>query len=124
MTMEQDYLLRQIQMLIQGIARIFFRREARSYAFPEARQDYTLADQWYDACLERLRAGDINGAENRLFAGLIPGDSRRLQAALDFYDRLSALGDEELGSAGFSRQEILRGLEDLAALYGVDLAEK
>jgi hypothetical protein len=122
--MEQDYLLRQIHMLMEGIARIFFHREAERYAFPDDAASDTLADQWYRAVLKRLDAGDIGGAENLLFEELQPGDASRLAAALDFYGRLEEMDGAALDAGGFSREEILQGLEDVAALYGINLAGK
>ena len=120
MVYEQDYILRQIEILMQGIRRVFFgKREkgaaalAVSGALPGA--------LWYTRVLERLEAGDVNGAENLLFALMDPAEPQGLLAALDFYNRLRRIPEERLLESGFSLAEVEQGLLDAAALYGLDL---
>lgn len=71
--------------------------------------------------LERLEAGDINGAENLLFALMDPAEPQGLLAALDFYNRLRRIPEARLLESGFSLAEVEQGLLDAAALYGLDL---
>ena len=119
---EQDYILRQIEILVQGIRRVFFGKQESSS--PAALQGNELpSTMWYARVLERLEAGDINGAENLLFAELDPEDPKGLFAALDFYERLRRLPEEQLHACGFSLQEVEQGLLDAARLYGLDLGE-
>ncbi len=120
MVYEQDYILRQIEILMQGIRRVFFgKREKGAAAF--AVSGALPGALWYTRVLERLEAGDINGAENLLFALMDPGEPQGLLAALDFYNRLRRIPEERLLESGFSLAEVEQGLLDAAALYGLDL---
>lgn len=118
---QQDYVLRQIELFSQGIARIFFHREQVSYSWPVSRTLYTRRDLWYRRVLLLLEEGKINAAENLLFEEMDSRDPRCLEAALDFYARLAALDEEQLNAAGFSREEIAQGLADASRLFGVNL---
>ena len=120
MVYEQDYILRQIEILMQGIRRVFFgKREKGAAAF--AVSGALPGAPWYTRVLERLEAGDINGAENLLFALMDPAEPQGLLAALDFYNRLRRIPEERLLESGFSLAEVEQGLLDAAALYGLDL---
>ena len=120
MVYEQDYILRQIEILMQGIRRVFFgKREKGAAAF--AVSGALPGALWYTRVLERLEAGDINGAENLLFALMDPAEPQGLLAALDFYNRLRRIPEERLLEGGFSLAEVEQGLLDAAALYGLDL---
>lgn len=117
MVYEQDYILRQIEILMQGIRRVFFgKREKGAAAF--AVSGALPGALWYTRVLERLEAGDINGAENLLFALMDPAEPQGLLAALDFYNRLRRIPEERLLESGFSLAEVEQGLLDAAALYG------
>ena len=120
MVYEQDYILRQIEILMQGIRRVFFgKREKGAAAF--AVSGALPGALWYTRVLERLEAGDINGAENLLFVLMDPAEPQGLLAALDFYNRLRRIPEERLLESGFSLAEVEQGLLDAAALYGLDL---
>ena len=120
MVYEQDYILRQIEILMQGIRRVFFgKREKGAAAF--AVSGALPGALWYTRVLERLEAGDVNGAENLLFALMDPAEPQGLLAALDFYNRLRRIPEERLLEIGFSLAEAEQGLLDAAALYGLDL---
>ena len=120
MVYEQDYILRQIEILMQGIRRVFFgKREKGAAAF--AVSGALPGALWYTRVLERLEAGEINGAENLLFALMDPAEPQGLLAALDFYNRLRRIPEERLLESGFSLAEVEQGLLDAAALYGLDL---
>ena len=120
MVYEQDYILRQIEILMQGIRRVFFgKREKGAAAF--AVSGALPGALWYTRVLERLEVGDVNGAENLLFALMDPAEPQGLLAALDFYNRLRRIPEERLLESGFSLAEVEQGLLDAAALYGLDL---
>lgn len=120
MVYEQDYILRQIEILMQGIRRVFFgKREKGAAAF--AVSGALPGALWYTRVLERLEAGDVNGAENLLFALMDPAEPQGLLAALDFYNRLRRIPEAHLLESGFSLAEVEQGLLDAAALYGLDL---
>lgn len=72
---QQDTILRQIEMLTQALARIFFRKEKVVYEFPEQETGYSDDDVWYARILSLLASSEINAAEDALFAALTPHPS-------------------------------------------------
>ena len=122
MFFQQDWLMRQIDMFIQELARLFdrelpdpFSEELNGYgtegeADPLAAQLNALMD-----------GGKINAAENLLFDRIGSGDPVPVRTGLDFYARLNRKSDEFLETHDFSREEVREGLEDFARAYGINL---
>ena len=79
------------------------------------------------ATVDGLSKIDAKEAEKALSAlhidelGLDDVDLRYLEVAVDFYARANTLTDDQLDQAGFDRQELQEGLQELAARYGVIL---
>lgn len=86
--------------------------------------DDMLETEEQKEALLRLRGmadeGKINEAENRLFETADYGDLSELKLALLFYSYLNNMTDECLEEHDFSREEIERGLADIAQKYGLD----
>jgi hypothetical protein len=116
----EDWLMSQIRLLAAAIARAVFRRDAVLYEIRDQVQQ-TETDKLHLHLLRLLDAGQINEAEDLLFEALRPGDKDLLLLAVDFYQRLNALRDDELEQNGFSRQEIYEGLSDVQQIYGLNV---
>ena len=80
---QQDTILRQIEMLTQALARIFFRKEKVVYEFPEQETGYSDDDVWYAQILRLLASSEINAAEDALFDGFDASSVRLRAAALN-----------------------------------------
>ncbi len=119
---ENDYILKQIELMTNFLAKLIFGKES-----PEYKLSYNLdgtasdADLLYLRLLEMINDGDINEAENILFDN-IERETRAeyLEIAIDFYDRLARLDEDALDRADFSRAEVLEGLENVKRLYGIE----
>jgi len=46
-----------------------------------------------------------------------------LEIAIDFYDRLNELSDEQLEKGDFTREEIKIGLSDALKLFGINVSD-
>lgn len=108
---QQDWFLRQIELMIQAIINLIDKKKAESCNKEEATVRKTVSD---------LMNGDkICEAENVLFESL--GENRNdyavLLTALDFYNHLNSLGEDYLKEHNFSRQEIKEGLINLCSYY-------
>ena len=68
-----------------------------------------------------LEEGDLCGGEDLLFETAEEGGLGCLEAGVDFYARLNELSDAQLEEAGFGRDEIQEGLQDLSDHFGVVL---
>ncbi|MFA6947630.1 MAG: DUF6483 family protein [Eubacteriales bacterium] len=113
--------MRRIALIIQYIASYLYNRDTVSYTVADPSRP-TPADSLYLKLCELLSAGDICGAENYLFENFMAGDDYIL-AALDFYQRLNGMSDEELAARDFSRDEVREGLCDILKKAGMDTSK-
>ena len=120
MIFEKDWFLREIKAVVESIARLVFKRDRVSYEVADESR-LTEPDMLHRALTALLLSGKICEAEDYLFANFVPGNRDHLLVALDFYQRLGEMRDEELESANFSRAEILEGLRDITSRFNLDL---
>ena len=122
---EKDYIMR----LIHGIARVLMKL---LYGFETEDGDGAIvlkeqeARENNDYLSGMIDAGQVNEAEEKLFDLLESvGWERREKAslAIAFYDRLNSKDDAFLEAADFSREEIIRGLEDALRLAEMEIPE-
>ena len=122
---EKDYIMR----LIHGIARIL----ARMLFEKELGEDGELAAVMEEACREEddslrrmIGSGQINAAEEKLF-DLIEKtsweDRQKAALVISFYDAVNSRDDDFLSQADFSRDEIIRGLEDAMKAINMEIPE-
>ena len=117
---EKDYIMRQIKMLGQLLARLLLRSDGVKYELP-LKAPYSKADELHQALCRLLAEGKINEAENWLYEEVgqlgLPG----LRVAIDFYLQLTERDDAYLEAHNFTRAEIEDGLKNIAQQYGVVL---
>lgn len=119
MEFTQDWIMRQIQMIAQMLAKILFGKETTDYIV-EDEENLNGTDLLYKAISEKLASGDIGGAEDILFEALENGGRENLEVAVDFYSRLNKMTDAQLEAADFSREEVEDGLRNAVALFGLE----
>ncbi len=131
--------MRQIEMMVSTILRLLSLEASRDSALPEESRQSGPGDRKSDskdrqrdsedrqgssgqlaqALTSLLRQGQLGKAEDLLFEHLDPEDESVLAAALDFYRQANALTDGELEAQGFTREELLEGLSQVAKRYGL-----
>jgi len=115
---EQDWLMRQIQMLVQFISNLIFNNAPMSYEMNEAQTSEIGA--LYNQLEALLLTGNICDAENTLHNSF--GESEDfLRLAMWFYSEINKKTDEELKASNFSREEIYEGLRDVVCKRGISL---
>ena len=92
MAVQDDHMIRNIQDVGRLIAKLLLHEQQPNYKLPEKEADYTEAD--------------------RLFAIII-------KLALTFYLYLNDMDGDFLDDNGYSREEVLEGMKDLASDWGV-----
>ena len=117
----EDWMMRQVEALARSIAYLVFHKDTTLYV-PTGSEEDAGADQLHRLLLEKLEAGDIGEAEDLLFQASEEGGLECLEVGVDFYARLNDLTDDQLKQAGFGRDEIQEGLQDLADQFGVSLS--
>lgn len=118
--MTSDYFMRQIENMTRFVASVIFARRPTTLDILDEEGGLSEGSLLRLQVKALLDQGDINGAENRLFAA-IQEDAREeyLPVALDFYETLSGMEEETLHKAGFSLAEATEGLAAICRLYGI-----
>ena len=114
---EQDYVMRMIKEIARVLAKIIF--NADSETIEEDLKEDKETQQKLTKVFDMIDEGLINEAENIIFEILEKGNKTDLQIALQFYSYLNDKSDLFLEKHNFSREEILSGLRDVMAQYGV-----
>ena len=115
MIYQQDWLMRQIEAMIQAILAVALGISANEQTATQ------IEDSSYGKMLEKMiDVGDICAAEDLLFNDLDQSDLSWLQIALDFYSKLNNCSDDYLAMHDFSREEIDQGLRYICTLFGYD----
>lgn len=114
----QDWIMRQIQMIIQFIVKLIWNKDVIEYEILD--YDRLLAaDVLYKDLLALSDRGEICKAEDLLFERLDAGNREYLKIAVVFYQKISLLSDGELEAANFSREEIADGLGEIMKRFGL-----
>ena len=122
---EKDYIMRLIHGVARILARILLAREMEEegelivFREQEAREKNDLFRRMIDE-------GQVNSAEERLFDLLETAgwdDREKASLAIAFYDYLNEKDDAFLAEADFSREEIIRGMDDALRIAGMEIPE-
>ena len=95
MAVQDDHMIRNIQDVGRLIAKLLLHEQQPNYTLPE------------------------NEAENELYVGMVEDDVDYLELALTFYLYLNDMDGDFLDNNGYSREEVLDGMKELASDWGV-----
>lgn len=110
--------MRLIKEMVRTILKLLFDMDSDSLS--EEFLDESEEKQKLDELLDMVDKGYINEAENEIYAIAEEGKRTDLQIALLFYSYLNEKTDEFLEAHNYQRDEIVSGLKDLTASYGLD----
>jgi len=116
----KDYLVRQIELMTESIACLVLntKTSVKQEVYSETSQaESDLLHVLLCGLIEQKR---INDAENLLFDSLNPNNYNHLAVAMDFYNRVNNMTDEELEDADFSREEIAEGLDEVRTILELE----
>ena len=119
MAVQDDHMIRNIQDVGRLIAKLLLHEQQPNYKLPEKEADYTEADRLFATIMKLAEEGKINEAENELYMGMVEDDVDYLELALTFYLYLNDMDGDFLDDNGYSREEVLEGMKDLASDWGV-----
>ena len=114
--------MRLIHGIAQTLACLYFGKKGDT--LPAVMGQVARADN--DYLLRMIDSGQINAAEDRLFELIESGiwDTDQTAALIiSFYDYLNVKKDDFLESSGFSRAEILQGLDEALRMIGKTIPE-
>ena len=118
MAFQQDWVMRQIEMLVQFVARTIFHQDSISYDIIDE-SNLSQPDLIYNKLRELIAEREICEAENLLFENLDKDDNKSLALALDFYQNINRMTDDELEAHNFSRQEINDGVREILHMFNI-----
>ena len=115
---EQDYIMRMIREMIRAILKLLFHidTEIPTTELLENDEDKVTLK----TLLSMVDDGDINEAENKLFAIVEPENKASLELVLLFYSYLNDKSDDFLAENNFSRKEMQDNLKYILSQYGLD----
>lgn len=123
MGFQDDWMMRQIEMLSRYVAQIVFKKKEASYTFesdsPEALTD---TDRLYLELDRLIRERRICEAEDMLFDNMVY-DDKYVELAMDFYQKLNDMTDQELEECDFSREEVYDGYTDILTRLGIPVEQ-
>lgn len=114
---EQDYIMRIIKDVIRMVLKLVFHIDTESPTeelVMDAESKYAL-----EQLMKQVDDGQINEAENKLFAMTEDMEKQSLEVALLFYSYLNDKDDDFLEEHDFSREEVKNGLEHIVSKYGL-----
>lgn len=118
---QEDYVMRMIKDMVRMIAKVLLRKDKISYDFPEDELLFSEEDKEYHRIVRTLEDGDINEAENLLYANFRKGDQAYILMGLDFYQRLNTYTNEYLEAHDYSREEVDEGLRMFSQKQGLTM---
>ena len=124
MAVQDDYILRTIRNLATAIGRLALGRDEVDYILPADESQDDLVAAKYRRIRSMVEAGQINEAENLLFDEVMDTEPSYLEMGLSFYLYLNEFDDDFLYSSGYSREEIVDGINAIAREFGISGFEK
>ncbi|MBU5312815.1 hypothetical protein KQI38_12290 [Tissierella carlieri] len=114
----QDWIMRQITSFIHMIGKVLFKKDSVELNI-HGESNSEKVHLLYERLINLINNLKVNEAEDLLFENIETNDLIYIKIAMDFYDKVNKLSDEELEEADFSREEIKLGLEDILRLYSI-----
>ena len=122
---EKDYIMRLIHGVAQVLARLLLGREMEQEGELIFLREQAAREE-NDVLRRMIDNGQVNAAEERLFDLLETAmwdDREKASLAIAFYDYLNDKNDDFLAAADFSREEIIRGMEDALKIANMEIPE-
>ncbi|MDD4780843.1 MAG: DUF6483 family protein [Tissierellia bacterium] len=116
----QDWVMRQIELMVGFIVKIIFKKDNMEFNIYDE-SNSTKIHILYERLISLINQNKFDEAENILFEKANINDSVYLKIAIDFYNKINKLSDEDLQKGNFTREEIKLGIEDILRLYNISL---
>ncbi len=124
MGMQDDWMMRQIEMMTKFVAKVVFGKDGNEVHYElsstENGEKLSSSDETFLTLCRLIKEGSICEAEDVLYENMEYSD-RYIELATDFYRKLNDMTDEQLEAGDFSRDEICEGYVDIMAKLGVPI---
>ncbi|MFV0412005.1 MAG: DUF6483 family protein [Oscillospiraceae bacterium] len=117
--MAGDYLMRQIEDITRVLATYVLQQ--KHYRHEEIAQSQQTQTMFLFYRLQRLISENMLEEAEQLLLETLAQDAsdENLNVALDFYEDLQALSEEQLAAGNYSREKIVKGLQAIQELYHI-----
>lgn len=114
---QQDWVMRQIGIIISVLRALIAGRNANKNSFDEFAQSSSLDNTLHSKIFSLIREDKIGEAEDLIFDAIEQNEPNIREIAFDFYEKINALPDEKLLKNDFSRDEIIAGLREICKIF-------
>ena len=121
MGFQDDWVLRQIEIIARYVANLIFHKNRITYTF-ETTDMLSEMDQLHLVLDRLVQENRVGEAEDLLFENIRMTD-KYIELATDFYSPLNGTTDAELETADFSRDEVYDGYIDILTKLGVPVEQ-
>ncbi len=121
MGFQDDWIMRQIDIVARFVSKLVFNKDDVSYS-AESSEMLSETDSIHLVITRLIKEGRIGEAEDILFDNMFFSD-KYIELATDFYKRLNSMSDKELEAADFSREEVYEGYIDILTKLGVPVEQ-
>jgi len=114
---ESDYIMRQVENIAKMLGQLVFHKRLDTVEIFDAFGNVTTEGLLWHKLKHMIVLGQINEAENLLFAEIEETNSvHLLPVAVAFYRELSELSENRLAECNYSPDEIVSGLQSVEHL--------
>ncbi len=123
MGFQDDWMMRQIEMMTQFVANVVFGKKESEITYEVIGENgdstkLSPLDELHLTLCRMIREGNICDAEDMLYDNM-EYSNEYIKLSSDFYMRLNKLSDKELEAGNFSRDEIYEDYIDMMSRLGV-----
>ena len=125
MGFQDDWMMRQIEMMTRFVANVIFKRNDTDVHYEiignvDDSKTLTRTDLLFLKLQQMILEGRLCEAENELYDNMEYSD-KYIELSTDFYKRLNDMSDQQLIEGGFSRDEVYDGYIEIMSLLGVPI---
>jgi len=114
---ESDYIMRQIEGIAKMLGQLVFHKKLDTVEIFDEQGNVTSEGLLWHKLKHMIILGQINEAENLLFAEIEETNSvHLLPVAVAFYRELAELSEKRLAECNYSAEEIVSGLQSVEHL--------
>lgn len=121
MGFQDDWVMRQVDMIARFVSQLIFKKQEVTYQITDI-NNLTETDETYLELNELIEQKKLCEAEDKLFDNVQFSD-RYVELALDFYQKLNEMSDQQLEEADFGRDEVYDGFIEIMTLLGIPVEQ-
>lgn len=122
MAFTNDYIMRQIEMAVNALGEMIFKRDPAPVETLDEQGNLTEEGLLWLKIRDMMDKGQINQAENLLFEAMENDIGEiYLSAACNFYAQIGRWSEEKLKACCFSRREVHMGMREVARKYRMNV---